>query len=41
MNTAPRITFTHRNGRLFFCVAGVICVRTWPQAIRILKEIQQ
>jgi hypothetical protein len=41
MNTAPRITLTHRNGRLFFCVAGVICVKSWPAAVRILKEIQQ
>lgn len=33
------ITLVHRNGRLYFCVAGVICVKTYPAALKVLKEI--
>jgi hypothetical protein len=40
MKTAPRITLARRNGRLFFCVAGVLCVKTWPAAMKVLKEIR-
>ena len=34
------ITLAFRNGRLWFCVAGVECVRTYPAAMRVLKEIR-
>jgi hypothetical protein len=35
------ITLAYRNGRFWFCVAGVECVSSYPAAVRILKEIQQ
>lgn len=34
------ITLAYRNGRFFFCVAGVICVKTYPAAQKVLREIQ-
>lgn len=34
------IRLAYRNWKLWFCVAGVQCVRTWPAAQRVLKEIQ-
>jgi hypothetical protein len=33
------ITLVHRNGRFWFCVAGMQCVRTYPAAMKVLKEI--
>lgn len=34
------ITFAYRNGRLWFCIAGAQCVRTYPAAMKVLREIQ-
>jgi hypothetical protein len=39
MNATPSIRFTFRRGRLWFEVAGVVCVATYPQAIQLLQEI--
>jgi hypothetical protein len=33
----PAIRLVHRRNRLWFCVAGTICVRTYPAARRLLE----
>jgi hypothetical protein len=41
MPSTPRLlAFAFRNGRNWFCVAGVQCVATYPEAAKIIEEIR-
>lgn len=31
------ICLVYRRGQLWFCVAGAVCVRSYPQAVRLMR----